>query len=226
MVDLDQNLAQAFNNEDGKRKWHKQTAGVGSVDGKDGVIIWLGSGEESSKLPKDLLDQRKQWISGFYSRINIPGFIISRQELGRIDGGRLSHMPPASIAWEHLHESQESPLGLLSASNFTRIYDVSLVQERFNAEYICGDYWIGMARFPLPDNWVDPRSFWPGWTHLLHTNNLREAEASFEKFRDEIYEVGSYPADLKSLSKKVSSKLGYLDESALRRLNTEVDSLH
>lgn len=67
----------------------------------------------------------------------------------------------------------------------------------------CGESWIGLARFPLPETFHTPLSTWPGWTHIFHLNTnffSRDVQvAAFDFASFQIKQTG-YPDNLQEFS--------------------------
>lgn len=204
-------LTRIINDQDGKRVWHER---VWARDPREqdnpGVIIWIGNQgwinhmgcQEWGYGLRSINNARR----GFYKLVDTSGYLYQwYRDVARVDGGSPSHVPPASVNEEFAHH----PAGPLKS--ITRPFTLHSEHER------CGVYWIGMARFPLPPDWDSPTSFWPGWTHVLHSNDWREAPRGFDFLAGK---VNGYPGDLKGLSEELAVELK-IPTSGLRRVNSQ-----
>lgn len=204
-------IALAFNDQDGKRKWHQYHFATAPADSSTiGSTIWLGSDKGITDLGDDLRTYKARINGGFYNCVYKLRHLFAGYEIIRSDQGPLSHIPPLWVTWFYYSKVNDLPLLLPPLRDFNKLYDIARVNDHFVGmkQPDCGSYWVGMARFPLPENWVDPRSFWPGWTHLLHTFEFEEAQKAFSFVRDYVSETGGYPQNPKQLTTEIATFLG------------------
>lgn len=202
-----------FNDQDGKRRWHEQTQAILDIKSGNGAIIWLGLDRGKAQMPEDVRRLKSNINEGFYVRVKPrpPFFWRWEKELSRIDGGSLAHVPPKMTTWEFsgTRDSANIIAMTLSRPEYNLMHDISDLK--------CGDYWVGMARFPLPPDWYLPESFWPGWTHMLHTNLAERALSGFNFITEYITAAAGYPKDLKDLTQQMAIALDIDLESLVQR---------
>lgn len=191
-------LQEVINDKDGKRVWHERVLATSSMESAEGVIVWLGSLKSIKELPEYLREYKSHLTDTFYSLVEEQGLFFNRLRIGRTDGGQLTHIP-TSFYWL---EAEKSFTGMLSLPRINSVLNSA------NRERGCGNYWVGMATYPLPKDWYRPDSFWPGWTHLFHSDQYGQASAAFDYVAEYIYTTGYYPQDLKLLTRELANNLG------------------
>lgn len=175
-------------NEGERRRWHTRVVGVDRPEKEDalGAIVWLGEIGLRKSFPRLSLET----FTSYY------GALIFK---------RVSFFSRKHWNWEcGVPDENCGPL--------THPLEVFLAP-RYDGEVYgypdnnCGDFWVGIAHFPLPTDWVDPTSSWVGWTHLLHADEHKEAEKVFNFVADRL-RIDGYPENPKQLTREIIDFLG------------------
>lgn len=76
----------------------------------------------------------------------------------------------------------------------------------------CGDKWIGIARYPLPQNSVLATARWPGWAHVMHWSDQWEGYQyvpdPLEAIDSLASRINTYPNNLQDLASRMVDILG------------------
>lgn len=187
-----------FNDQDGKRRWHERVSALTSYESETGgAVVWIGSAKNIRDLPAPAFAIKGAVVDRFYSRVRKPGFLFANWEgmVTRSDNGHLTHIPP-----ERVLDFSTSYRGILSINESERV--------KWIQKLGCGQYWVGIASFPLPQDWDKPDSFWPGWTHVFHTNVVAQVTKAFDFVTAVVRQTEIYPKNLKQVTRELGVQLG------------------